>query len=46
LSGDLITTLILIRNTLSFAVNYGITPWVAALGYRESGGGCFGVDAC
>jgi MFS family permease len=38
LSGDLITTLILIRNTLSFAVNYGITPWVAALGYRESGG--------
>ncbi|KXT05014.1 hypothetical protein AC578_10332 [Pseudocercospora eumusae] len=36
LSGDLITTLILIRNTLSFAVNFGITPWLEALGYRDT----------
>ncbi|KAL9526779.1 hypothetical protein SMMN14_09514 [Sphaerulina musiva] len=36
LSGDMVTTLILIRNTLSFAVNYGITPWLNALGYRNT----------
>ncbi|KAM3421147.1 hypothetical protein BST61_g1560 [Cercospora zeina] len=36
LSGDMVTTLILIRNTLSFAVNYGITPWLKALGYRNT----------
>ncbi|KAF2158870.1 hypothetical protein M409DRAFT_30657 [Zasmidium cellare ATCC 36951] len=36
LSGELVTTCILIRNTLSFAVNYGITPWLNALGYRDT----------
>ncbi|CZT14560.1 related to transporter protein HOL1 [Ramularia collo-cygni] len=36
LSGDMVTTLILIRNTMSFAVNYGITPWLTAMGYRNT----------
>lgn len=35
LGGELVTTLILIRNTLSFAINYGITPWKDALGTRN-----------
>jgi hypothetical protein len=34
LAGELITTLILIRNTLSFAINYGITPWIDAMGRK------------
>ncbi|KPM43136.1 hypothetical protein AK830_g3389 [Neonectria ditissima] len=33
LSGQMVTTCVLIRNTLSFAVNYGITPWLNASGY-------------
>ncbi|KAK7429795.1 hypothetical protein QQZ08_003640 [Neonectria magnoliae] len=33
LSGQMVTTCVLIRNTLSFAVNYGITPWLKASGY-------------
>lgn len=36
LSGELITTIILIRNTLSFAINYGITPWINAQGQRNT----------
>ncbi|RMX88007.1 hypothetical protein D0869_01949 [Hortaea werneckii] len=36
LSGDMVTTCILIRNTLSFAINYGITPWVHNMGYRDT----------
>ncbi|KAI6795222.1 hypothetical protein KC350_g17063 [Hortaea werneckii] len=36
LSGDMVTTCILIRNTLSFAINYGITPWVNNMGYRDT----------
>ncbi|KUJ06784.1 major facilitator superfamily transporter [Mollisia scopiformis] len=36
LGGELITTIILIRNTLSFAINYGITPWIEAEGQRET----------
>jgi hypothetical protein len=32
LGGEHITTIILIRNTLSFAINYGITPWIDAMG--------------
>lgn len=35
LSGELITTMILIRNTLSFAINYGITPWIDGVGQRN-----------
>lgn len=36
LSGGLVVTCVLIRNTLSFAINYAITPWVDALGYRDT----------
>ncbi|CAG8958498.1 hypothetical protein HYFRA_00009812 [Hymenoscyphus fraxineus] len=36
LSGEHITTIILIRNTLSFAINYGITPWIEAQGQRDT----------
>lgn len=36
LGGELITTIILIRNTLSFAINYGITPWINAQGQRDT----------
>ncbi|CAN8096261.1 unnamed protein product [Discula destructiva] len=36
LSGDMITTCVLIRNTMSFAINYGITPWLDAMGYRNT----------
>lgn len=36
LSGDMITTCILIRNTMSFAINYGITPWLNNMGYRNT----------
>ncbi|ORY59988.1 major facilitator superfamily transporter [Pseudomassariella vexata] len=36
LSGDMVTTCVLIRNTLSFAINYGITPWITAMGYRNT----------
>ncbi|KAH9427273.1 hypothetical protein MCOR02_012179 [Pyricularia oryzae] len=33
LSSQLVTTCVLIRNTLSFAINYGITPWLNHNGY-------------
>lgn len=33
LSGDMVTTCVLIRNTLSFAINFGITPWLNNDGY-------------
>lgn len=36
LGGELIPTIILIRNTLSFAINYGITPWIEAEGQRNT----------
>ncbi|EKD21760.1 major facilitator superfamily transporter [Drepanopeziza brunnea f. sp. 'multigermtubi' MB_m1] len=36
LSGEHITTIVLIRNTLSFAINYGITPWINAQGQRDT----------
>jgi hypothetical protein len=36
LGGEHITTIILIRNTLSFAINYGITPWIKAQGQRNT----------
>ncbi|KAI1070986.1 hypothetical protein LB507_011064 [Fusarium sp. FIESC RH6] len=35
LSGDGITTIILVRNTMSFAISYGITPWITNLGYQN-----------
>ncbi|KAI1374735.1 putative MFS transporter [Hypoxylon crocopeplum] len=35
ISGDALTTCILIRNTMSFAIGYGITPWLNNLGYQN-----------
>ncbi|KAF1935410.1 MFS general substrate transporter [Clathrospora elynae] len=35
ISGDAIVTVILIRNTMSFAISYGITPWLTNLGYQN-----------
>ncbi|OAL27224.1 hypothetical protein AYO20_09822 [Fonsecaea nubica] len=36
LSGETLITVILIRNTMSFAVSYGLTPWVLNMGYRNA----------
>lgn len=36
LSGEAMVTVIIIRNTMSFAVNYGITPWVEGMGYQNA----------
>ncbi|KAI8933020.1 hypothetical protein NX059_009669 [Plenodomus lindquistii] len=35
ISGDAIVTVILVRNTMSFAISYGITPWLTNLGYQD-----------
>ncbi|KAJ5232621.1 hypothetical protein N7468_005577 [Penicillium chermesinum] len=35
LSGIAIVSIILIRNTMSFAIGYGITPWVDNMGYQN-----------
>ncbi|KAI5860437.1 putative MFS transporter [Durotheca rogersii] len=35
LAGDALTTCILVRNTMGFAVGYGITPWLDALGSQN-----------
>ncbi|KAI8959558.1 MFS general substrate transporter [Daldinia sp. FL1419] len=35
ISGDALTTCIIIRNTMSFAISYGITPWLDNLGYQN-----------
>ncbi|KAL5362604.1 MFS general substrate transporter [Aspergillus floccosus] len=34
-SGDAMSSIILVRNTMSFAVGYGITPWIEDLGYQN-----------
>jgi hypothetical protein len=36
LSGEAMVTVIIIRNTMSFAVSYGITPWVTDMGYQNA----------
>jgi hypothetical protein len=36
LSGDAMVTVIIIRNTMSFAVSYGITPWVTNMGLQNA----------
>ncbi|KAK0391796.1 hypothetical protein NLU13_1295 [Sarocladium strictum] len=33
LSGDMVTTCVMIRNTMSFATNFGVTPWLKASSY-------------
>ncbi|KAJ5271432.1 hypothetical protein N7505_007190 [Penicillium chrysogenum] len=35
LSGIAMASVILVRNTMSFAIGYGITPWVENLGYQN-----------
>jgi serine/threonine kinase 16 len=35
LSGDAMASVILVRNTMSFAMGYGITPWLEDLGYQN-----------
>ncbi|KAL9576559.1 MAG: hypothetical protein Q9203_007720 [Teloschistes exilis] len=36
LSGEAVVTVILVRNTMSFAIGYGITPWVTNLGLQNA----------
>ena len=36
LSGEALVTVILIRNTMSFAVNYGLTPWITNMGLQNA----------
>jgi len=36
MSGDALTAVIVVRNTMSFAVNYGITAWVQNLGLVDA----------
>ncbi|KAF5671979.1 transporter HOL1 [Fusarium circinatum] len=36
LGSDAIVTIILIRNTMSFAMGYGVTPWVTGMGYQSA----------
>lgn len=35
IAGDALATCIIVRNTMSFAIGYGITPWLDALGYQN-----------
>ena len=35
LAGEAIITVILVRNTMSFAIGYGITPWVTNMGLQN-----------
>jgi MFS family permease len=36
LGGEAIVTVILVRNTMSFAIGYGITPWIAGMGLQNA----------
>ena len=36
LAGEAIVTVILVRNTMSFAIGYGVTPWVTNMGYQNA----------
>ncbi|KAL8660849.1 MAG: hypothetical protein Q9202_006132 [Teloschistes flavicans] len=36
LSGEAVVTVILVRNTMSFAIGYGLTPWVTKLGLQNA----------
>lgn len=36
LSGDAIVSIVLIRNSMSFGIGYGITPWITNLGLKNS----------
>ncbi|KAI4715994.1 MFS general substrate transporter [Aureobasidium sp. EXF-10727] len=36
LGGEAIVTVILVRNTMSFAIGYGITPWIEGMGLQNA----------
>ncbi|KAG9675500.1 MFS general substrate transporter, partial [Aureobasidium melanogenum] len=36
LGGEAIVTVILVRNTMSFAIGYGITPWIDGMGLQNA----------
>ncbi|EXJ91478.1 hypothetical protein A1O3_00026 [Capronia epimyces CBS 606.96] len=36
LAGETMITVIIIRNTMSFAIGYGLTPWVENMGYQNA----------
>ncbi|RMZ16756.1 hypothetical protein D0860_00893 [Hortaea werneckii] len=36
MSGDALTAVIIVRNTMSFAVNYGISPWIDGMGLVDA----------
>ena len=36
LAGEAVITVIIIRNTMSFAIGYGLTPWVTHMGYQNA----------
>ncbi|TGO08447.1 hypothetical protein BTUL_0209g00180 [Botrytis tulipae] len=36
LGGQAMVTVIIIRNTMSFAINYGITPWILKTSYQNT----------
>ena len=36
LAGEALVTVILVRNTMSFAVNYGLAPWVGGMGLQNA----------
>lgn len=42
LGGEAIITVILVRNTMSFAIGYGVTPWIDGMGLQNA----FVVAAC
>ena len=43
MSGDALTALIIVRNLMSFAVSYGINPWIEGMGTREAFGLAAGI---
>ncbi|KAF2488544.1 MFS general substrate transporter [Lophium mytilinum] len=36
LSGEAMVTVIIVRNTMSFAIGYGITPWIDGMGLQNA----------
>lgn len=36
LSGEAMVTVVIIRNTMSFAIGYGVTHWVTNMGYQNA----------
>lgn len=42
-AGDALTALIIVRNLMSFAVSYGINPWIEGMGTRRAFGLAAGI---